>query len=402
LKTVVGKESSCRATLRELTELRTRLSEAEETLCAIRRGKVDAVMVSGIGGPQVFTLEGAERAYRVLIESMNEGALALTADKVILYANQRFARMVKRPLERVMGNSFCCFLSPEDRKATLKLVKRNNRAASKIQVFLNADDGSRMPVQVSIRPLARKGTRRATMGVVVTDMTEALRTEKMLRALAHRVVQVQEAERGRVALELHDNITQPLCAILVRLQVLANKASSCHRPAEGESARIQAMLGQTVHEVERISRNLRPSVLDQMGLVAVLRDTCNQFGERTGVSLKMDCDGFEWRLPVHTELTLYRILQETLKNVEKHARAARVTVSLRRRTGFVQLVVKDDGVGFDPNHPPGTRTGKGCLGLLGMRERAAYVDGTFEIKSVRHAGTQVEVCIPLPRGGKTD
>src|SRR5881396_2227395 len=215
------------AKARELAELRARLAEAQETLRAIRRGEVDAVVVAGKEGPQVFTLEGAEHAYRVLIESMNEGALALTADKMILYANQCFARMVKCPLEQVMGSSFRRFLSAEDRATLRPLLKRADKSGSKIQVLLNAGDGSQMPAQISIRPLAKNGFNRATIGMVVTDMTEARRNEEMLRALSHRQVQAQEAERGRVALELHDHITQLLCAILVRCQALADKLSAC-------------------------------------------------------------------------------------------------------------------------------------------------------------------------------
>ena len=115
-------------------------------------------------------------------------------------------------------------------------------------------------------------------------MTEARRNEEMLRALTHRVVQAQEAERGRVALELHDNITQLLCAILVRCQALADKLSARDGPARREAMKLREMLGQTAEEVERISRNLRPSVLDELGLVAVLRDTSTEFAERTGVS----------------------------------------------------------------------------------------------------------------------
>ena len=95
----------------ELAELRARLADAEETLRAIRSGEVDSVMVAGKEGSQVFTLDGAEHAYRVLIESMNEGALTLTADGTILYANQCFARMIKRPLEQVLGSSFHHLLS---------------------------------------------------------------------------------------------------------------------------------------------------------------------------------------------------------------------------------------------------------------------------------------------------
>ena len=245
---------------------------------------MDAVVVAGKQGPQVFTLEGAEHAYRVLIESMNEGALTLTADKMILYANQCFARMVKCPLEQVMGSSFRRFLSAADRATLRPLLKRAGKSGSKIQVLLNAGDGSQMPAQISIRPLAKNGFNRATIGMVVTDMTEARRNEEMLRALTHRLVQAQEAERGRVALELHDHITQLLCAILVRSQALADKLSARDGPSKREAMKLREMLGQTAEEVERISRNLRPSVLDELGLVAVLRDTSTEFAERTGVS----------------------------------------------------------------------------------------------------------------------
>src|SRR2546426_5426677 len=129
--------------------LTTRLAEAEETLRAIRCGEVDAVVVAGKQGPQVFTLEGAEHAYRVLMESMNEGALTLTSDKLIIYANQCFARMVKCPLEQVMGSSLRRFLSAEDRATRRPLLKRADQSGSKIQVLLNAGDGLVGPIQRS-------------------------------------------------------------------------------------------------------------------------------------------------------------------------------------------------------------------------------------------------------------
>ena len=385
------------AKARELAELRARLAETEETLRAIRSGEVDAVVVAGKQGPQVFTLEGAEHAYRVLIECMNEGALTLTADKMILYANQCFARMVKCPLEQVTGSSFRRFLSVADQAVLRPLLKRADKSGSKIQVLLHAGDGLKMPAQISIRPLAKNGFNGATIGLVVTDMTEARRNEEMLRALTHRVVQVQEAERGRVALELHDNITQRLCAVLPRWQALANKLPAPEKASRGEVMKLSEMLGQTVEEVQRIARNLRPSILDELGLVPALRATCTEFAKRTGVSLKLACKPLTARLHAEGELALYRILQNALENVEKHARARHVTVSLRQRT-FVQLAIKDDGIGFDPEHHAARRKGKGGLGLLSMRERATYVGGDFKIKSVRGAGTEIEVLIPLTPG----
>jgi two-component system NarL family sensor kinase len=382
----------------QLTELRGRLAEAEETLRAIRSGEVDAVVVAGNKGPQVFTLEGAGQAYRVLIESMNEGALTLSPDGVILYANQCFARMVKHSLEQVTGSSFRRFLSADDRSALHPLLKRADKSGSKVQVLLNVSDGSHLPVQISTRPLSNPGANRATLGLVVTDMTEARRNEEMLRALSQRVIQAQETERRRVALELHDHITQLLCAILVRSQMLVNHLSARAGPAKQEAMKLRELLGQTADEVERISRNLRPSLLDELGLVAVLRDTSTKFATRTGLSLKLACVNLSARLPANTELSLYRILQEALKNVEMHAHAHRITVSLKQQGPCVELTIQDDGIAFDPDHYPTRRKGKRGLGLLSMRERATYVGGTLGVKSDPRTGTEIVVRVPLPPG----
>ncbi len=384
----------------KLSELVSRLAEAEETLRAITAGEVDAVVTAGKNGPQVFTLEGADHAYRVLIESMNEGALTLTTDKTILYANQCFARMVKCPLEQVTGSSFLRFLSADDRAAIKLLVKQAAKAGSKIQVQLHAYDGSRLPVQISLRSMARKGVNLATTGMVVTDMTEARRAEELLRTLTHRVVQAQEAERRHVALELHDRITQLLCATLVRSQTLANQLSKHEGTLKQEAITLREMLGQMAREVERISCGLRPSVLDELGLTVVLRGTTKDFAKRTGVSVKVTCVPMPERLPADTELTLYRILQEALKNVEQHARARHVTVRLTKPDAVVQLVIHDDGIGFDPEHHPKRQIRQVGLGLLRMRERAIYSGGTINIISVRRAGvtkagTTIEVRIPL-------
>jgi two-component system NarL family sensor kinase len=396
LSRLSGRSPSGMAKAGEIVRLRARLAEADATLRALLGGDVDSVVVPGKHGDRVFTLHGAEHAYRVLIESMNEGALALTSDKMILYANQCFARMVKCPLEQVTGSSFRRFLSEGDRAMLRPLMKRVAQSGAKIQVLLKVSDGSQLPAQISLRPLARNGINRATIGMVVTDLTESRRTEELLRALTHRVVQVQEAERGRVALELHDNITQLLCAVLFRSQALADNLAGRAGPARREAVKLREMLGQAAGEVERITRNLRPGALDQLGLVDALRDTSREFANRTGASVKLTCVELVARLPADTELTLYRILQEALQNVERHACARHVTVCLSLAGAFVQLAITDDGIGFDATHHAARRKAKGVLGLLGMHERATSVDGVLTVKSGRRAGTKIEVRIPLP------
>jgi len=379
----------------ELVEVRARLAEAEEALRAIRSGEVDTLVVAGKQGPQVFTLQGAEQAYRLLIESMNEGALTLTTDKMILYANSCFAKMVKCPLKQVMGGSLRRFLSAGDQAALRTHLKLAGQSGSKIQVVLHAGDGSLMPVQISIRLTAKNGKKTATTGIVVTDLTESRRTEELLRALTHRVVQVQEDERGRVALELHDGITQLLCAIVFRSQALVASLSSQGGPAMAIAKKLRDMAGKTVEEVGRVAHNLRPSVLDQLGLVAAMRDAGMEFADRTGVSVKLACAKLAVRLSEECELTLYRILQEALRNVEKHSLAKNVSVNLTQPKGFVQLEIKDDGVGFDSALSPIGRKGKGNLGLFGMRERVSSAGGALELVSIHHGGTEIKVRIPL-------
>jgi two-component system, NarL family, sensor kinase len=395
LRAAPGRRVSRPAASAGVAELRARLAEAEDTLLAIRGGDVDAVVVSGKNGDQVFTLEGAGHAYRILIESMNEGALTLASDKTILYANRCFAGMVKCPLEEVIGSSFHRFFSVADR-AEFKPQPKGSRKGSKFQAMLNASDGSQVPAQVSTRALASDGSSRATLGVVITDMTEGRRTEELLRELTHRVVQVQEAERGRVALELHDNITQLLCAVLFRSQALAAKLSTRKGPVKAEAVRLRDMLGETAKEVERISNNLTPNVLNQLGLVGVLREARAEFAYRTGLSVKLTYVPFVSKLKAETELALYRIVQEALGNVEKHASARKVTLRLGQQGAFIRLAIRDDGIGFDQNRVPVIRKEKGGLGLHSMRERATYVGGSMKIRSGRRGGTEIEVLIPIP------
>lgn len=399
MKIVDRQRSSRPRPFRGLAALRARLSEAEETLRAIQSGGVDALVVAGKHGPQVYTLEGAEHAYRVLIESMNEGALTLTAGAVILYANQCFARMVKRPLEKIMGYSLRRLLPAADQAALRAFLKGAAQSGSRLQVFLHAGDGSHVPAQISIRPLPRNGSPNASFGMVVTDMTEPRRSQEMLRVLSHRLAQAQESERGRLALELTDNITQPLVVILFRLQALVDKLPADEWPSRGEVVKLSELLGRTAEEVERISRSLLPSVLKNLGLVAALRAANAEFAKRTGVRIKLTCAPLSPRPPAEAKLALYRIFEEALRNVEKHARARHVTVRLTQSGAFAQLAIKDDGIGFDPSHLPAKRKDEDGFGLLRMRERAEFLGGVLTIKSAQRAGTEIKARIPLSEGG---
>src|ERR1700730_16559703 len=141
----------------ELEELRQRLQEAEETLDAIRNGEVDALVVSGPAGEKVFTLEGAEHPYRVLVESMNEGAVSLSRERTILYCNSAFARMVGVSLDRIMGNDVCEFVPLEDRETLRRLIKQGLRESVRAEMTLLPSSGDCLPTQFSLNPVDLDG-----------------------------------------------------------------------------------------------------------------------------------------------------------------------------------------------------------------------------------------------------
>jgi signal transduction histidine kinase len=223
----------------------------------------------------------------------------------------------------------------------------------------------------------------------------ALRTsEEQLRTLANWAVQAQEDERAGLALTLHENITQLLCAIQVRTHTLLDHLPPSEAPAKREAIKLRDMLGDAAEEVETISRNLRPGVLALLGLVAVLRDDGAEFARRTGVTFQLDDTPLTGRLPEAAELAIYRICQIALDNVEQHARARHVTLHLHQTGEYIQLTIRDDGVGFEPGTQSDPKEIIG-IGLVKMRERAAYAGGTLTVQSARQAGTEISVRIPL-------
>ena len=386
------KKSKRAAAAGELAALRARVAETDATLRAIRNGEVDAVMGAS---SQVFTLEGAEHAYRDLIESMNEGALTLTAEKTILYANACFARMVKCPLEQVTGSSFRRFLSEADGVMLRQLMKRAAKSGSKIQMSLQLSDGSQLPVQISIRELPSNHFNQLTIGMVVTDMTAARRNEEVLRNLTHRLMEAQEEEQKRISRELHDVIAQTLTGINIRLAALKKEATLNTKGLDRNIARTQLLVEKSVGIVQEFARELRPTVLDDLGLIPALHSFAKLFSQRTRIHVDLKIFGGVEELDLTKRTVLFRVAQEALHNVARHAKAGRVEVNIQKlAAGGVGMKIKDDGKAFNVE---GVLKAKGRkrLGLLGMRERVEMVGGTFGVDSTAGQGTSIQVQIPF-------
>jgi PAS domain S-box-containing protein len=379
----------------ELARLRELLLEAQATLRAIRNGEVDAVVVDSSLGPKVFTLAGAEFDYRILVESMNEGALVLSRSAVILYANACFAAMAGRPLAQLMGSSLSDLLSSADQATLGRLLAGPGRLDAKTEVLLQRTYGEPLPVNVSIRRFS-DNTHDQSIGVVVSDLTESRKREELLRHFSRKLMQMQENERRQIATDLGDNITQLLCGILARCQMLAGRLPAHEHRFREEVVEFAALLRTTTSEVHRISTELRPHGLEILGLESALRGVAAEFSERMGVPIEVRCTRLPSRLPPATELALYRVLQEALRNVEQHAQAHHVHVGLKRRGSLVQLAIRDDGVGFDASalQTQGLQT-RG-FGLLSMRERASALGGSLRLKSTSSIGTEILLNVPVP------
>jgi signal transduction histidine kinase len=201
-----------------------------------------------------------------------------------------------------------------------------------------------------------------------------------------RVLEAQELERRRLARELHDQTGQELTSVLLGLKAVEEAKSDAER-AEALAGVHEQVLG-TLHDVRRIAVELRPKALDDFGLVAALERLRDTFSEQTGMRVDLE-SRIRDRLPTEVETALYRIVQEALTNVVKHAQATAVSIVLARQAGVVTAVIEDDGRGFDPG---GTRDG---LGLLGMGERLALLGGKMKIESSHGAGTTIVAELPL-------
>jgi signal transduction histidine kinase len=211
---------------------------------------------------------------------------------------------------------------------------------------------------------------------------------RVARDALRRVVEGQELERRRLARELHDETGQALTSILLGLRA----AEDAREPEEtGRAlADLRELVVATLQDVRRLAVQLRPAALDDFGLVPALERLTQTFSEASGVRVDLEARIGETRLPPDVETTLYRLVQEALTNVVKHAGAASVSILLVRRDGMVTLVIEDDGRGFDAAEARGDG-----LGLVGMRERVALHDGRFTLESTPDGGTTLAVDVPL-------
>ena len=215
--------------------------------------------------------------------------------------------------------------------------------------------------------------------------------QQELQEVTTRLIEAQETQSKHLARELHDVFSQRLAAIGMELARLADAAPSSGQSFGGQLRKLTEQIGALAKDIHGISRQIHPAILDDLGLAAAIRSECLAFSEQYGMSTEFTADKIPWEIPEDVALCLYRIAQESLRNIGKHAGVSQVSVRLKSRPGQLILAIDDAGHGFDPE----TIKGKRGLGLVSMEERLRIVGGTLSLRSRQGSGTHVVAQVPI-------
>jgi PAS domain S-box-containing protein len=389
--------------LAEIDNLRTRLEEAEEALRAIRNGEVDALVIPGDQGEEIFELKGAEHLYRVFVDTMNEGAATLTRDGTVLYCNDRLARMLKTSPDRVVGSSIYGFLPPAEKSGFESAVRKSRVEDCIIELNLKGRDQAAVPVHLSLNAFPSQDVPAICM--VAMDLTERKRAEekislyqKQLRALASELALAEERERRRIAAALHDRIGQTLALAKIKLSGLLQSTAGTELLTP--LAEIREMLDTTIQDAHSLVFEISPPVLYQVGFEAAVEWLAEHFQEKYGIRVELKIEKTRDLLGEELRIVLFQALRELLVNVIKHARARRAKISIKSVRNTLRIVVGDDGSGFSHSPHEHQRTIKG-FGLFNIRERLHHLGGQLNIESSPGKGTRVILMLPLKNGTRT-
>ena len=341
-------------------------------------------------------LRESEERYRELFENARDAIYVHDLEGKYISINHAAEKLSGYTREEIIGHSFTEFISTEHLHSVRdnfcgKLAKRGETT---YEVEVIAKDGRRVPVEVSSRAIYEHGVIVGVQGTA-RDITERKQAQDALQMFSRQLIEAQEEERRRIARELHDQIGQVLTAVKMNLHTVQRVCNGNEAGAYIKD-NIEAV-DEALRLVRDLSVDLRPPLLDDLGLVTALRWYVDRYAKRTGlvanviIELKDQNERFSREL----ETASFRIAQEALTNVVRHARATAVALRLKKDDDLLVLSVRDDGVGFDPDALHRRAPGATTLGLLGMQERAHAAGGVVEINSELSRGTEIRLKLPL-------
>jgi len=339
-------------------------------------------------------LRESEARYRELFERASDMIYTTDVSGIWRALNPAALRLLKYAEEELLGQSQFDLISPDYREPFEEFYRQQyvRKIPNTFHSFpVIAKDGTEIWLEQN-STLLFDNDRVAGFHFVARNITERKRAEELLKSFPRRLIEAQEGERKRIARELHDEIGQVLTAISLNLQaVRASSLTPTSRPKIDESILV---VEDALRQVQNLALELRPSLLDDLGLAAAIRWFVGRFGQRTGIKTEIVTDAqiAEGRLSKELETACFRIVQEALTNVARHSQAKTVLIHLRTLSDETCISIKDDGIGFDASAGNGATPIR--LGLRGMEERALAFGGRLEIKSAPSRGTEIRAHFP--------
>jgi len=349
-------------------------------------------------------LGGRESLYRLLAENVSDVIWVSDLKANLVHISPSVKRQIGYTPDEIMSHPLTVTTKQHLRQAIRKALKcvsseqeLKNNSAKPFRLAVTHKDGAIVWTETYMSVLRdRKGQPVGIVGAV-RDITErktyeqALeRSETQLRLLSQRVLQIQEDERARIARDLHDQLGQELVYLGIKAQSLAEQLGDS-ADAHDSMLELMNLIDRTRATSHRIALSISPPILDDLGLARAVRLCAGEFAKRASIACFVDSAVDDLGIPKGLATTAYRILQEALTNVWKHAQASEVRVSIKKTGKTLVLRISDNGIGFDKGALPD----EGSLGLVGMRERARLVGGSIEVTTRRAGGTQVVARLPL-------
>jgi signal transduction histidine kinase len=345
----------------------------------------------------------AEREHQLQLQEEFEFApdcqLLTCGHGLVNRANQAGVTLLRCSKEFLVGKPLGLFVTEGHRPRFYESLSRLWQGSTADQFETRISRRGEEPRTVAVRVVAigERGDSRYTFFLrwVLRDITDLRRVEAAHTDLLHRLMSAQEDERRRISRELHDSVGQLLTALTLAIKTTRDSAELAPQ-TEARLSEVQQVadeLGRVTHD---LAVRLRPTVLDDVGLSAALAQHVSDWSAHSGVEVDYEAAAVEReRLPRPVETAVYRVVQEALTNVARHAAAVHVSVVVGRHANFATVAIEDDGCGFDPEEVAAS----GRLGLLGMRERVLLNGGTLDIESSPGQGTTVLARFPLQTGG---
>ncbi|TAK52119.1 MAG: PAS domain S-box protein [Bacteroidetes bacterium] len=337
-------------------------------------------------------LKASEQQFRRLVEDTPVPTM-VTFQNRITYFNGAVLKLFKTNLSNdILGKQLLELVHPASAQLAREVImayieKRKPLPATEMRIVRS--DGEEIETELATIPILYDGKEASLL--VIQDISAAKRVEQILREIPKNIIAAQEAERKRFARELHDGVNQILFNAKARIEILEKKISSALNN-ENEFSAIKSPLMSAMNEIQRISRNLRPSVLDDLGLTAAIGALTEEFSTRTHI--RVTVQGFSQnRLRDDLEEAFFRIIQESLNNIEKHSMATQALIEYIDNESFITIVVTDDGKGIQKEKRK-MQPLSSSVGLTTMRERAELVGGTLTINSEPGKGTKIVVIVP--------